>query len=88
MGPVDDDDRTTGGTLYGLIVGALYVLAVGVQVYLVIDEVTHGALSEDVTRRWRTLIAGVNARRRIDRAVREQTPWVLWEAHEMLESDT
>lgn len=71
--------------LYGFVVGLLYVVAVGVQVYMVVDEVTHGELTADVKRRWHTLTASLADRRRLDRLVRERAPWIQWEAHELLE---
>lgn len=74
-------------TLYGVVVGVLYVLAVGVQAFLIADEVTHGRLTDDVARRWRELTARMNERRRLERTMREQTPWVLWDAHEALEQE-
>lgn len=84
-----DDDR--GGDrvdlVYGAIVGVLYALAVGVQVYLVVDEVTGGALSDDVRARWRRLTASWHERRRIDREVREGAPHVVWAAIEALNEE-
>lgn len=78
------DERETDN-VYGVIIGVLYVVAVGVQVYVVVDELTHGALSDDVKARWGRLVARWTERRRIDTEVRNAAPWVLWEAHEILE---
>ncbi len=78
-------EERQGPSVYGVIVGCLYVLGVGVQVWIVMDEVTHGALSGDVKRRWRKLRAQIEERRRIDREVAEAVPWVLWEAHTAIE---
>lgn len=80
-----DRDDAPAVTVYGVVIGLLYVLAVGVQVFVVVDEVTGGRLSTDVTARWRTLTARVAERRRLERTVAEQWPWVLWDAHEALE---
>lgn len=94
MGTVTDQrdtgtESTTDGVdaVYGVIVGVLYVLAVGVQVYLVVDEVTDGALSADVKARWSRLRARWTQARRIDAEMREAAPWVLWEAYQALEAD-
>lgn len=87
----DGSSSSTASTkpdlIYGAIVGTLYVLAVSVQVYLVVDEVTHGALSDDLRRRWARVRAAWDQHRRIDREVRKWSPWVLWEAHQALERE-
>lgn len=71
--------------VYGLVVGLLYVVGVGVQVFIVVDELTDGRLSDDLATWWRTVTARAREARRIDELVREQTPWVLWDAHQILD---
>lgn len=83
MGTVNEDRE--GDTVYGIVIGVLYVLAVGVQVFVVVDEVTHGALSDDLKARWGLLKARIQRARRIDAEVRRDAPWVLWEAVQALE---
>lgn len=68
--------------IYGVVVGTLYVLAVGVQVFLVVDEVTHGALSTQVGTWWREWTAQLRERRRVAAEFRIHRPWVLWDALE------
>jgi len=73
--------------IYGLVVGVLYVVAVGIQVWMVVDEVTDGALSTDVKARWHRATARLRDRRTLDRQVREGAPWVIWEAHQALDTE-
>lgn len=86
MGAVEEE--RSSDTVYGVIIGVLYVVAVAVQVYVVVDEVTHGALSVDLKARWVRLSARWTQARRIDTEVNRLFPWVLWDAHEALEGGT
>lgn len=78
MGDVADkrDDDTIGD----LLIGLLYVVAVGVQVFVVVDELTSGALSDEVQRRWRTVTAEAREARRIERELRDMLPEVQYQA--------
>lgn len=78
------DDEHGASAAYGVIVGALYAIAVGVQVYAIVDELTDGDLSADLSAWWRTTTARWRHRRRLDAQVSEDLPWVLWQAHTIL----
>lgn len=79
-----EPERSTPDLLYGAVVGTLYILAVGIQVFLVVDEVTHGALSTQVGTWWREVTAQWRERRRVTVEVRRQLPYVLFDAHEFV----
>lgn len=72
-------------TIYGVVVGLLYVVAVGVQVFLIVDDLTHGALSDDLGVWWRHSTARWRHHRHLDAMVRADFPYVLWAAHEILD---
>lgn len=77
--------ETKADLVYGAVVGTLYILAVGVQVFLVVDEVTHGALSAQVGAWWREVTAQWRERRRIETVFRAQAPWVVWDAVQLVD---
>lgn len=92
--PVESTDAPTersepgpkkADVVYGVVVGTLYVLAVGIQVFLVVDEVTHGALSTQAATWWREFTAKARHNRRVAAEFRSQLPWVLWEAQELVD---
>lgn len=72
-------------TLYGVVVGVLYVVAVGIQVFMVVDEVTDGQLSTDMVALWRRLTARYRHHQAFEAMVKADFPYVLWSAHEILD---
>lgn len=83
--PAPSTAKDKADRLYGVVVGVLYVVAVGIQVFVVVDEVTNGQLSDDLAALWRRLTARYRHHQAFEAMVRADFPYVLWSAHEILD---
>lgn len=82
--PAAKPAKDRGEMVYGLVVGLLYVAGVAVQVFIVVDELTDGRLSDDLAAWWRRVSAQARERRRVNEMFTAQKPWVLWDAHQII----
>jgi len=84
----NDDSELQSNTTYDIVIAALYTLTIGVNVYIIVNELTDGALQTSVSMRLTKLRAKLSEKVKHERAVRKDFGKVLWEATTTVEEST
>jgi hypothetical protein len=78
-----DDDRSEGplGRARDVVTDVCYLIAIGIQVYIVIDQMTHGDLTMECKRIWGRAVE----RKRAERQTRKDASHLIFETLEYLD---
>lgn len=71
-----------------ILIDLLYLIAIGINAYVIVDSMTNGELTRAVGREWRHLRDEWKAKVETERQIRRDTFEVIMQASEMLEGET
>ena len=83
--PSTDNDE--GSLAREIIIDSLYAIAIGINVYLIADQLTDGAVSRKVSERWYTYKGRFGTWRNNRRQLRKDTGRMVWQAMNIVEGN-
>lgn len=68
-----------------VLIDVLYAVAIGINVYLIVDTLSDGQLSRSISMKARTLVGNVHYKVKHEETVRKEAGKVIWEAIDIVE---
>lgn len=82
-----DDETDEGFTAKDLVIDVLYAVAISINMYLIVDQVTDGALSRSLSMKWYHTKGKLSDWLDEKKSLRAETGRVIWQAMTIVEGE-
>ena len=81
-----ESSEENGTSLHDIVIAGCYVVAIGLEAYMLLDRLTDGEFSQTCSIKFAHLRARIRRFFDIERRIQKETGAVIWEAQQVIEN--